>query len=74
MEVVEVRVKLEVSFILAAAAVTLFGVIVPGSPEGLDVLNDPNARPIPSGITKLGAQREACKGDVLTFYCSSSRP
>lgn len=63
MEVVEVRVKLEVSLILAAAA-TLFGVIVPGSPDGLDVLNDPSAWPIPSGTVQLGGQRETCKGAV----------
>ena len=67
MEVVEVRVKLEVSLILAAAAATLFGVIMPGSPDGLDVLNDPSARPIPSGLTQLGGQRETCKGWLNTL-------
>ena len=67
MDIVKVREILEVSFILAVAAATLFGVIVPGSPNGLDVLNDPNARPIPGGITQLGGRREACKGDVFSF-------
>jgi hypothetical protein len=73
MEVVEVRVKLEVSLILAAAAATLFGVIVPGCPDGLDVLNDPSARPIPGGITQLGGRRKACKGGAFSFCCRPPR-
>ena len=67
MGVVEVRVELEVSLILAAVAATLFGAVVPEGPAGLDVLNDPSARPNPGGLTELGGRRECCKGRAEIF-------
>lgn len=66
MGVVEVRVELEVSLILAAVAATLVGAVVPGSPAELDVLNDPSARAVPGGLTELGDRCEHYKGSTET--------